>query len=485
MKASEAAIIGCGFAGIAAARALERANVSYTIFESGSDLGGVWRDNTYPGVACDTPSHMYSFSFARWPWSQSHAAGPEILRYLRSVAEQFGILEHVKFDTKVESVTWDQQTEQYDLTTSDGQKHRFRYIISAVGQLNRPNVPSFEGAEKFHGEVLHTSEWRDNLSVSDKRIALIGTGSTGIQLLPELARSAALLLQFQREPGYILPKDTKVYSDAERRKKAQFLRYRLTRTRAYVRRHTSKGPSAFRPNTRQNIAAREQCITFLHSILGHRPDLVAALTPSYPFGGKRPVSADSNYFESFLRSNVQLVPQAVVGLDQEGVLCADRSKYPVDVVIYATGFRPTEFLASYDVYGEDGARLAEVWGDEPRAFLGISVPRFPNFFMLYGPNTNGMGLVFMLEQQAHLIEKALIRSRRLGRIGTVRVVPSWFIRYNSWLDRQLNRTVWVDANNYYKTPSGFIATQYPEGMPVYWLHTRLLRRMGLKVTRRA
>jgi cation diffusion facilitator CzcD-associated flavoprotein CzcO len=484
MKQSEALVIGCGFAGIAAARALRRAGVSYTVLEAGSSIGGVWRDNIYPGISCDTPSHMYSYSYARWAWSRSHAKGAEIVKYLEFVARRYDVLKNVKFGIRVIAVTWDPATEHYEVEASDGHLYRFRYVISAVGLLGRPFVPDLSGVAEFRGVSMHTSEWRTDISMTGKRVALIGTGSTGVQLLPEIVKDAAYVYQFQREPGYILPKMVNVYDADEVQKNANRLWYRFMRAKAYVRRHTSKGPTAFRPGTRQNHAAREQCIAFIESVLNERPDLVEALTPSYPFGGKRPVSAGADYFESFLRPNVELVPKAVAALNSEGIVTSDGQSYPVDVIVYATGFRPTEFLASYAVVGENSTGLREFWGDEPRAFLGIMVPNFPNFFIMYGPNTNGMGLVFMLEQQARFIEKTLIRSRRFGRPGTVRVKASWYRLYNKWLDRRLARTVWVDANNYYKTASGYIATQYPEGMPVYWLHTRLLRRAGTQVSGR-
>jgi cation diffusion facilitator CzcD-associated flavoprotein CzcO len=481
--AQEVAIIGAGFAGVAAAHHFAKRGIAYQVFEASGSLGGVWRDNEYPGIACDTPSHMYSYSFFRYPWSRSHAPGHEIRSYLEEVADRVGMRRRTQFNTRVTGIIWNPESQTYLIETDADERSEFRFVVSAIGLLNIPMIPDIPGRDEFCGQLLHTTGWDTSTDARGRRVAVVGTGSSGVQLVPEIAPEAEHLYLFQREPGWILPKRVQHFSEEERRRSASALWYRWKRLGAYIRRQTTKGPSAFRAGTRQNLKARAQALAFLEREVGDEEQLMTALTPDYPFGGKRPISAEPDYFQSLRRENVTLVPEAVAKFCGRGPTTTSGDTYDVDIVVMATGFQPAKFLQSLSVVGRDGARLHDVWGSEPRAFLGIVVPGFPNFFMMYGPNTNGMGLIFMLERQAEFIARTISQARRKGATS-VEVRRSSYRRYNSWLDRRLSRTVWVQTNNYFKTESGYVATQYPESLPSYWLLTRLWRRPALRMTSR-
>lgn len=469
------AIIGAGLGGTAMAVYLDRAGIrDFTVFEKSGGPGGVWWNNTYPGAEVDTPSHMYSFSFSRYPWSGTHASQEELQQYIEDTIDDFGIRDRIRFNTVVATATWDDVRSQYLVTLANGEEQWFDFVVSATGLLSIPMIPSQIDLTRFTGKVFHTSCWDHTYDFGGAKVAVVGTGSTSVQIVPALAEMADHLYVFQREPGWILPKKSRIFTEEDRSRTAVPWRYRIERAKAYTLRHRSRGPAAFREGTKSNLAGRDECLAFIEQELADRPDLKELLTPKYPFGGKRAVQAKPDYYRALKRPNVTLVPKAVRGAHGRVVETVDGAEFEVDAIILATGFRTTDFLSSFTLTGREGTPQ-EYWQGEPAAYLGITVPTFPNFFMMYGPNTNGMGLMFMLERQADFILRSIKQSMRRGG-SPVEVKRAAYDRYNRWVDRRMANTVWTKANNYFKTPSGRIVTQFPEGLPLYWALTKFLRR---------
>jgi cation diffusion facilitator CzcD-associated flavoprotein CzcO len=470
------AVVGSGFAGIAVAVALTKSGLdNFTILEKSSGVGGVWRDNVYPGVEVDTPSHLYSYSFKAHDWPRVYATRPELLDYLEETVDDYGLGRHLRFGATVTRLVWDEAGQGYDVYLADGETLRFDVVISAVGLLGVPNYPDWPGLAQFRGQRFHTSRWDDTVELSGRRVAVVGTGSTAAQVVPAVAAVAGRLTVFQREPGWVDPKDNPEYSEAQRARLRNPVRRRIERTRLYWRSEVRWiGGRIANAHSRVESKARQVCLDFLDAEFAARPDLKALLTPRHPYLGKRPIHS-GGYYAALRRDNVELVPHAVCSATETGVIDTAGREHDVDVLIMATGFRPAEFLAELDVVGRDGRTIHEVWAGEPEAFLGVTVPGFPNFFMLYGPNTNFYAIVFNLEQQASYAVRAITRMRRHGATS-VEVRPSFTRAYNRWLAWKMRNSAWHTVNNYFTSASGRVVTQWPDGAVLYWLLTRLLGR---------
>ena len=469
------AIIGGGLASVAACHSLRKAGIDdITVFEASAGPGGVWWDSRYPGAAVDTTSAMYSFSFAKYKWKGTHATRAEILEYVEDIIEREDLRRHYRFKTKVDEVEWDDTANRYRVKLDSGDAGEFDFVISAVGMLNVPAIPPTLAEHEFRGTLVHTARWDPKISLDGCRVGVVGTGSSAIQVFPRVAEVAERAYLFQRKPGWILPKADRVFDEVEAERASRGTRYYYNRLKAYASRHRNKGPAAFRPGTRQNAAAEAQARAHIARELSTRPDLMEKLTPDYPFGGTRPISAPPDFYRSFLRENVELVPEAVERITERGVLTAAGRQVDLDVIVLATGFRAADYLSTLRVRGAAGADLHEFWNGVPSAFLGMCVPGFPNFFMMYGPNTNGMGLIFMLERQAEFIARMVKASRR--RTSTlVEVSQSDFDQYNSQLAASLEGTVWGGVDSYFRTADGHVVTQYPWGLPRYWVDTKRYR----------
>ncbi|MFI5623354.1 flavin-containing monooxygenase [Nocardioides sp. NPDC051685] len=469
-----AAVIGGGFSGIAAAIALRKQGCQVTLFEKSSSVGGTWWDNTYPGAEVDTPSVLYSFSYAPWRWSRTHVRQAELLDYLQRVTERFGLSESLRLGVTVERVEWIDTAQCWEITLTDGSISRHQIVVSAVGFLSQPKYPDWPGLEEFGGRVVHTARWESDLPIEGRKIAVVGSGSTAAQVVPGLADMGAELLMFQREPGWVLPKGARPYTDEERWALNSSIAQRISRYLMLYRREKSQyRNAAWRPGTPQNEAAESAARKYIGTVFADRPDLAEAVTPSYPFGGKRPVLADGLY-PAMLKDNLTLVPHAVERVTRDGVVDKRGVEHKIESLVLATGFH-TDFHTNFDVVGPHGTKLADAWGEEPEAMLGIMVPGFPNFFIMYGPNTNGGAIVTHLEAQASYIGAA---ARALGRRGATRIeVKERPVKmFNAWLQRRLEGTSFEGANNYYKSPSGRVITQWSDGAIIYTLMTRLLRR---------
>lgn len=476
------AIVGGGFGGIAAGVKLSRAGIrSFTIFERSSGPGGTWWDNRYPGAEVDVASHLYCFSFKPHDWTRTHARQAELQRYLEEVVDEYGLRPHFRFDTEVTSVTWDDDAACYRVATAGGGEEPFRAVISAVGMLNVPRYPDWPGLDTFAGVRQHTARWQP-VDLSGKTVAVVGTGSTSAQVVPAIAGEAGRVLVFQREPGWVIPKPDRDFTDDERRAFARPWVRRRNRLRLFwqIERGQLFG-ALHRPGTKLNALRESQCRAYIQAVFKDRPDLAAAVTPDYPYPGKRPILS-KDFYPALLRDNVELVPHAVASVTPAGVVDDLGREHPADVLVLATGFQPANYLASYEVTGRAGT-LRDYWAGEPQAFLGITVPGFPNFYILYGPNTNGGEIITHLERQAEFAVRSIRRLRRPG-VAAIEVRPFFYRRFNRWVQAAIAKTAWVKAHNYYTAPSGRVVTQWPYGALVYGALTKLLGRPSEKVTRR-
>ncbi len=466
-------VVGAGFGGIATGVNLLRAGVStFTIYESSPGIGGTWWDNTYPGAEVDVGSHLYCFSFKPHDWSRTHARQPELQRYLEETVDQFGLRDHLRLGTTVESAHWDDERHVWEIRLDDGTVDTCHVLVSAVGFLNVPRSPDWPGLEEFRGPKFHTARWEHEHDLADKVVAVVGTGSSATQVVPAIQPIVRHLYVFQREPGWILPKGERDLDDAERATFAKPWRRARERWRQklLLERSLWRG-NLFRPGTKVNAAREQLCRRYIDRQFAERPDLREAVTPTYPYPGKRPVLA-STFYPALKKDNVELVPRAVASVTPYGIVDGDGVEHAVDVIVMATGFRPTDYLARLPVVGRNGQSLHEHWAGEPRAYLGITVPGFPNFFMLYGPGTNGGEIVTMLESQAEYTVRAVERMVR-RKVTAIEVRPAFEARWYRWLQSRMEGTSWTMSRNYFTSATGRIVTQWPSTNQHYRLLTKL------------
>ncbi|GAA0603670.1 NAD(P)-binding domain-containing protein [Sporichthya brevicatena] len=482
-------VIGAGLGGIAAGVFARKAGVTdLTILEKSSGPGGTWLDTRYPGAACDVMSHLYSYSFAqKKDWSRTCAPRDEILAYIEDVVDRFDLRRFCRFDTGVRSAVWSTDSARWTVTTQAGEELSADVLVTAVGLLNEPKYPDWPGLESFTGPVMHTARWRRELSLDGCRVAVVGTGSSAAQVVPALAPQVKHLTVFQREPGWVLPKDDRPFTEEELQE------FRTSRWAAQRRRWklywlNERGVLALDPKTKRHAIATQMAVDWLNKTVKD-PATREKLLPAYPFGCKRPV-ADRIYYDTFNRPNVDLVPLPVTAVRPHALVTDDGAEHEVDAVVLATGFQATEFLHTVEIIGEDGVRLQEVWDKAggAEAFLGISVNGFPNLFMLYGPNTNSASnsVIFNLECQARYIASAIGSIAR--RRGAIEVRSGVQDRYNRWLQSRVPAKTWESGcQNYYHSETGKLVTNWPGSSVLYWAMTKLLRPTvpGLYRTRRA
>src|SRR6476661_965110 len=452
------AVIGAGPGGIAMGIQLAAGGYDFTIFDRNDGFGGTWRNNTYPGAACDVPSHFYSYSFALNPrWSKTFADQPEILSYLQKVAADHDLAEHLVPRTRVTCIRWSDADLRWSVATADGATHEFDAIVSAVGMLDVPNIPALPGVDRFRGRRFHSSSWDHTKSTAGERVASIGTGASAIQYVPEIARDTAHLTVFQRTPIWVSPRcDEPFTSDQQQlfeRDPAEALKVRDAAFQAYE--------SA---NFGADSAMTKELTEVARSYLTRKvadPELRAKLTPSYPVGCKRPLQSRA-WFPTFALPNVRLETSPIVELTERGLRTADGAEHEVDTVIYGTGFHAADYLRSLDVYGARGRRLRDDWADGAEAYLGTVVPGYPNLFTMYGPNTNGVtSIIYILEAQAEFVRRTLDEMALRG-VQAIDIKRGTHDEYNADIQRAMQDTVWLaNCNNYYRHPNGKVVTQFP------------------------
>ncbi|MDR3662884.1 MAG: NAD(P)/FAD-dependent oxidoreductase [Mycobacterium sp.] len=469
-------IIGAGPGGLALGIFLKKAGFrDFTIFDREDGVGGTWRINTYPGLACDVKSHLYSYSFDLNPdWSRLWSGQEEILAYFENCADRCKLGPHLRLGTEIVAARWDDDAGDWELATSTGVRHRFDVVVSAIGLFTRPVLPDLPEEEPFLGTVMHSARWDASVPIDGRRVAVLGTGSTAAQLLPELAKTAEQVYSIQRSPTWILPKPDRPYTDRERRLFRRVpLAKKLYRTRLWLRSESNIAVIEHGSDKTQQF--RALAMNLLESTVADQ-DLRRKLTPDTPLGCKRLVFS-SDFLAALTRSNVDVVSSPARALRSRSLITADGDELEVDVVVCATGYAAADYLGQLEVIGEDGQKLAERWRDGAHAYLGMAVPGFPNFFMLYGPNTNvgSNSVIFMLEAQAHYVVRALayLRRRKKRYIAVREPVMRDFL---AKIDRWMVGTVWTTrCNNYFRAAGGRVVTQWPRSARTFWVMTRRFR----------
>ncbi|MDY7564594.1 alpha/beta hydrolase fold domain-containing protein [Pseudomonas sp. RTC3] len=457
-----AIIIGTGFAGIGMAVALQKAGVKdFVILEKKHDVGGVWRDNSYPGAACDVPSHLYSFSFELNPdWSRVFAPQGEIHAYLRRCADKYGLGKYIRFGAEVASAEFDEVTSLWQVTQKNGSVLSASLLISGTGQLSRPAFPKLAGMDTFKGHVFHSATWDHSYSLAGKRVAVVGTGASAIQFVPAIAEQVEHLKVFQRSPAHMIPRPDRAYSEREK-SLLRNIPWTMTAYRASIYMRYESRALAF---TRFKGLMKWAVGIPFRKLLTEQvtdPVLREKLTPDYPFGCKR-ILLSSEYLKIMNRSNVELITDGIVRVIENGIETADGEQHEVDAIIYGTGFAATEFLSPMRIVGRGGVDLNHVWRDGTRAYLGLTVPNFPNFFMLYGPNTNlgHNSIVYMLESQiAHVMR--CWRTLNATGANTVEVDQGVYERFHGQTQKRLANTVWNGCKSWYVDDAGNNSTNWP------------------------
>lgn len=466
-------VVGAGFGGLGMAIALKRAGASdFVVFERAHDIGGVWRDNTYPGAACDIPSSLYSYSYAQERhWSRPCPYQPEILDYLHRTSDEFEVSDHIETDTPIASATYDEAAAAWAIETEAGETVFAGALVLACGQLSLPSTPTIEGQDAFAGTAFHSAEWDHSFDPRGKRIAVIGTGASAVQLVPEIAKDAARVDVYQRTPPWMLPRRNNDYAPWA---KALIERVPgLQRLRRYSLLAFGEGGIAGQtrvPAVRGLLKAWS--VWFMRRQVPDR-EMRKRIWPDYPIGCKR-VLFSSKYLPALQRPNVDLVTDHVARITAAGPVTEDGTERAVDCIIYGTGFRSHEFVAPMRVTGRSGQALAERWSDGARAHLGITVSGFPNMFLLYGPNTNlGFGsIVLMLESQIAYVLDALRVLRRTGA-DALDVRPDVEEASTEHVQDQLRHSVWTTCESWYRQGSdGRIVNNWPGQMAEYARATR-------------
>jgi cation diffusion facilitator CzcD-associated flavoprotein CzcO len=472
MQDCSVVIVGSGFAGLGMAIRLKQAGVDdFVVLEQGDEVGGTWRDNHYPGCACDVQSHLYSFSFEPWPrWTRDFAPQAEILEYLRHCADKYGIRPLVRFGTRVEGARWDEAAGTWEVKTSSGTLHA-RVVIAGCGPLSKPQLPDIPGLASFEGKTFHSARWDHGFSLQGKTVAVVGTGASAIQIVPSIAPEVGRLLVYQRTAPWVMPKPDGPIPEWRRDLYARVPAVqKLARWRIYW--------------TRELLALGfvvEPRIMKLGERMGRRylarnvadPTLRAKLTPSYTMGCKR-VLPTNEYLPALQRDNVELVTDRIAEVRGRSIVSKDGTERAVDAIVLATGFEAAEQVAPFEVRGRNGQDLGEVWRDGAEAYLGTTIAGFPNLFLLVGPNT-GLGhssMVFMIESQIAYVLDA-VKKLRARHLKLVDLRPEVQARYNARLQERLKDTVWSSGcMSWYLTRSGKNTTIWPGFTFEFMLRTR-------------
>jgi 4-hydroxyacetophenone monooxygenase len=487
-----AIVIGAGLSGICAATKLREAGISVTILEKSADFGGTWLQHQYPGVSVDTPSYLYSYSFLQFDWSSYFASGAEIRQYLVQAAKAGGVTENAIFNTEVTTARYDESDQVWivEARTSDGASvvYRSKLLISAVGAFNRPRTPSSPDFSAFGGSIFHSMHWPSDLTVNGKRVAVVGNGATAMQLVPAIADAAKSITIFQRSSHWIAPFEkfqVRVPEAARYLLRAMPLYYAWYRARLSWLYHDSlhealqKDPNWTQPQWSINAVNdryRQFLTEYIKSELGDRQDLLPQVLPSYPPMGKR-LLLDNGWYKALSRRNVNLVSGEIAAVERDCLITSDGSKYVADIIVLATGYDVVRFLSTIRVIGKSGIDLRSAWDeDDARAYLGTTVPGFPNLFMLYGPNTqqgHGGSLISAIECQVDYIAK-LARKMVEEDIAVIDVKRDVFECYNDQVHEAHQEMIWTHpgVDTYYRNAKGRVVVNSPFRLVDFWSMTK-------------
>ena len=476
-------IIGAGFGGIGMAVKAKRANLSFIVIERGNDLGGTGRDNTYPGSGCDTPSHHYSYSFSpNSNWSRKYSGQKEIKAYLDEVVRRNQLFSRIKLNQKVISLRWLDNKSCWEISTNNKEIFFSKMVVSAVGQLNQPNKPNFPNMKKFKGKIMHTAEWDDQYELLGKEIIVVGNGASAVQLIPEVSKVAGKVNLIQRSPNWLVPKQDRKYTLIE---KYIFTFFPIIRWlhRCFIYWTWENTWQEFIRGSNQAIkkerAIRESTSRYLQK--SHRD---IPLIPDYPLGCRRILLSDS-YFSTLRENNVTLLSDTIKTVEVDGVTTYGGSYVKADCIILATGFKANDFLPGIEIKGKGKEDLKMVWkrSNGAEAHLGMAVPGFPNFFMIYGPNTNlgHNSIIFMIECQINYILSAWQLLTK-SQTGSIEVKLSAFQSYKNVLFKELERTAWAGkCDSWYKTATNKIVNNWSSHTVKYWWMTRRIKKREYRI----
>lgn len=457
----DAVIVGAGYGGLGAAAQLARAGFhDFVILERAPRLGGVWRENTYPGAACDTQSVIYCYSyFPHLDATRMYSEQPELLAYLEALADEFDLFGRIRFDAEVVRAEWKDDGALWEISTRSGAGFRARAFVPAWGQLGTPHVPEFPGIERFEGRAFHSADWDHGIDLAGLSVASIGTAASAVQYVPEVAKEAGYLGVFQRSANYLLPRGQEVF-DPERRAGFRERPETFEAMRREIHEMREAGFERVRHASAEQAAGAADAMAHLERQVAD-PELRARLTPDYEFGCKRILRTD-DYYPAMTRDNVELVTERIAEFTPAGIRTADGRERRFDVVIFGTGFRSQAFHAGMEIVGRGGTTLDARWGDAPEAFFGMSVDGFPNMFMVFGPNTNlnHNSIVTMMEVQHEFIVES-VRRLRATRDLVLDVRTDAVAAHNDFVQGELQRSAYTaDCSSWYKNAAGRVVNNW-------------------------
>jgi 4-hydroxyacetophenone monooxygenase len=482
-------IIGAGMSGLLTAIRLQQAGIGFTILDKNPDVGGTWLENSYPGCRVDTPNHLYSLSFEpNHDWPQRYSTQDVLLRYFQRLADKYDLRRHIEFGAEVAEARYDEAASTWTVSTKDGRAFTGNAVISAVGQLNQPNFPNIPGRDLFKGPSFHSARWDHSVDLKGKNVAVIGTGASAFQFVPKIAPDAGKLIVFQRSPPWLAPTEDYHETVGEGKKALlehvpfydKWYRFYLFWTMTDGVYEAVKADPAWNgPEgtiSEASAGLRELLVMKIGEQTGGDAALFEAVTPQYPFGGKRALRDNGVWIEALRRPNVNLVTQPVTAVTEAGVVTADGTEHAADVLIYGTGFKASSFLTPMTVVGKGGVSLHDAWDGDARAYLGMTAPGFPNFFMLYGPNTNIVvngSIIFFSEASVRYVVEALRLMLDKGA-KAIEVKADVHDAFNARVDEANARMAWgvEGVSSWYKNAKGRVSQNWPFPLVDYWEATR-------------
>ena len=467
------AILGAGAAGLCMAIKLQKAGIdNFTVLEKGPSVGGTWRDNTYPGSGCDVPSMLYSYSFEpKADWSRKFAGQAEIVDYFEGVARKYRLTPHIRFNTEVTEARFDEAAGLWRIRTAAGEEFSANVLVSGVGQLNRPAFPKIDGLDLFKGAQFHSARWDHSVDLAGKNIAVIGNGASAIQFVPEIAPKVGKLTIFQRTPNWCVPKPDRPFTEREKklfRSMPWLVRAQRWLTWLMLERNFLAFTQGIFFGKLFERASKKELEAHISD-----PELRKKLTPGYPAGCKR-ILLTNDWFPTLARPNVHVETSHIARISENAVVTEDGVSHPADVVILATGFESTDFLAPMKIVGRGNADLNDVWAAGAEAHRGVAVAGFPNFFMLYGPNTNlgHNSIIFMIECQANYIAQC-VQALQNGKLRYIDVRKEAMAEFNAALQKDMQKTVWAaGCASWYKTADGKVTNNWSSFTARYWWEMR-------------
>jgi cation diffusion facilitator CzcD-associated flavoprotein CzcO len=470
---NEIIIIGAGMSGICMGAKLLKANINnFLIIDKADDVAGTWHYNTYPGSGCDVRSTLYSYSFNLNPnWSRMFSLHDEIKAYFRDCVNKFKLQDHIQLSKEVREARFSEETGIWTLILMDDSVLTCRILISGLGQLNNPYLPEFKGADNFLGQAFHSARWNHDLDLTNKKVSIIGNAASALQFIPHIVKSAESVNVFQRSPNYVIPRNDRAYSSLEKKLFCFFPFFqRLHRLWIFLRQEMFYGVIA-------NYKLSQKILTneFKRYIAEHitDKDKLKKLTPTYPIGCKRILVSD-DYYQAMNNAKLKLVTDPIDRFDQYGLTTQNGVSYESDVIIYATGFKTNEFLSPISFIGKQNCNLDNLWENGAESYKGICIKNFPNFFMLYGPNTNlgSNSIIFMVEQQVKFIIKC-IKKVKSKNFKSIEIKESIFDQYNLSIQKDMLKTVWLaSCDSWYKNKHGKVVNNWPKSPTSYYFHMK-------------